>query len=551
MKFLCLMIAILFTQATYAEWKLETISGIQVHYYLPKNPPNLSGLSSLKKSLMINLHGCAQKPEDLKKDGNWDNAADDYNMVVALPRVPNGGVYSGCWDYYGADQSTTTKHSVEVLKLVQELLSRKDLNIDRDQVYVSGLSSGGGQSMVLGCLAPEVFAGMGLNAGPSTGSTAKEISRPSTPFEKMLATCKKFGTNKDEAFKTQLTSIIYGNNDYIVNTAFNTFNAEIMSTIYGANNKSTFDTKKLPGTFTEGTGTLWSDNRGPRVSLIMNTNLGHNWPAGQGGHGGSFINKKSINYPDYLASFFIVNNRRAKNSNIPEIMIDPIESIDSRFTITGKLNISTRLIKSLEVTVRKMGSDEIVDLLNLELNENTFAGTTKKLLEGEYDFQLEVKTKAGLSRIFKRNSWSGEVTGMNKPQLIGVRFLATNDCAYLNGQILSNGASAVEIIEAKLDEDETFTAPVENSLWKLEICGLSEGKHLISVYGKSISNTVSNIETFSFFSSQNAAIATLQDHMEAKRLKWKDYISWYKKYGSNLFTLYLGQDKIWREKSQR
>lgn len=34
---------------------------------------------------MINLHGCAQKAEDLKKDGNWEITADEYNMLVALP----------------------------------------------------------------------------------------------------------------------------------------------------------------------------------------------------------------------------------------------------------------------------------------------------------------------------------------------------------------------------------------------------------------------------------------------------------------------------------
>ncbi len=30
---------------------------------------------------MINLHGCSQKTEDLKKDGNWESTADDFNMI--------------------------------------------------------------------------------------------------------------------------------------------------------------------------------------------------------------------------------------------------------------------------------------------------------------------------------------------------------------------------------------------------------------------------------------------------------------------------------------
>ncbi|MBY0413924.1 MAG: hypothetical protein K2Q18_07150, partial [Bdellovibrionales bacterium] len=80
MKFFSLFIALMIMQNAHAEWKLETLSNVQVHYYLPKTP------KAGKRALMVNLHGCAQKAEDLKKDGNWDATADDYNMIVALPK---------------------------------------------------------------------------------------------------------------------------------------------------------------------------------------------------------------------------------------------------------------------------------------------------------------------------------------------------------------------------------------------------------------------------------------------------------------------------------
>jgi poly(3-hydroxybutyrate) depolymerase len=311
MKFFSLTIALIslfaFFQDAHAEWQSDNLGGMQVSYYMPG--PSLS-----KRALMVNLHGCAQKADDLKKDGNWEQTADDYNMIVALPSAPNGGVYAGCWDYYGADHTRENRHNAPVIKMVEGLLAKIDLNIDPAQVYISGLSSGGGEAMVLGCLAPEIFAGIGLNAGPSTGSTVQEISYPKTPLDTLMSTCKKLSEGHEDAFKTQLTSVIYGNNDYIVNTAFNINNAEIMRTIYGADVKFTFDTRELEGASTEGTGTMWSDAFGPRVSLIMNTGLGHNWPAGQGGNNGNFINKKSINYPDYLAKFFFTNNRRVKLS---------------------------------------------------------------------------------------------------------------------------------------------------------------------------------------------------------------------------------------------
>ena len=328
MKLLLTLLFFINFESAFADWKLEVIDGIEVHYYLPKVQTQLTQKIG-KASLMINLHGCSQKPEDLKKDGNWDNTADDYNMIVALPKVPNGGVVAGCWDYYGADHTETNRHNVAIISVVRALLLKKELNIDPGQVYLSGLSSGGGQTMVLGCMMPEMFAGIGINAGPSTGTTSAEISFPRTSYAVMFETCKKLASVKTEFFKTQLTSIIYGKNDYIVNTAFNLHNAEIMKTLYSADKKSSFETKELEGTNTDGAGTLWSDERGPRVSLIMNTTLGHNWPAGQGGNSGNFINKKSINYPAYLAKFFYANNRRSDSVVIPEVIINPIEEKES------------------------------------------------------------------------------------------------------------------------------------------------------------------------------------------------------------------------------
>lgn len=415
MKFLSVFSALILLQIpfgnVYAEWQFETISGVEVHYYLPKLSTSLISKNP-KKALMVNLHGCAQKAEDLKKDGNWENTADEFNMIVAIPKVPNGGVYSGCWDYYGADHTRSNRNNEAIIKLVQTFLAKKDFGIDPNQVYVSGLSSGGGESMVLGCLAPDIFAGIGLNAAPSTGSLVNEISYPRTSFETFLETCKKLGTGYEAFFKTQLTSIIYGNNDFAVSTVFNIHNSEIMRTIYGANNKTYFDTKKLEGASSDGAGTMWSDGSGPRVSLILNNGLGHNWPAGQDGNNGTFINKRSLNYPNYLATFFFTNNRRSTSVSLPEIMINSIVGESSKFSVSGSLTIPKELVKAIEVNIRKKGSAKAVDSFLVGVDKNNhFKGSSKELADGEYDFEFNVKGVKGLSRSFTRNSWLGPIIG--------------------------------------------------------------------------------------------------------------------------------------------
>lgn len=548
MKTVLLLISFLASAHVYADWKFETIEGVQVHYYLPKTTVPLS-VKTQRRALMVNLHGCSQKAEDLKKDGNWENTADDYNMIVALPKVPNGGVIAGCWDYYGADHTMSNRHNGPLIKLVQALLTKTELNIDPGQVYLSGLSSGGGETMVLGCMVPEMFAGIGINAGPSTGTTSNEIGRPKTSYETMLATCKKLAGTKTEFFKTQLTSIIYGNNDFIVNTAFNTNNAEIMRTIYDAGNKSTFDTKKLAGTNTDGTGTLWADSIGPRVSLIMNTNLGHNWPAGQGGNGGSFINKKSINYPDYLAKFFFTNNRRSKLVVLPEVMIEPIESKDSKFIISGALTVAKEWIKTIDVLVKRKDSGELVDTIRATVGrDNRFSAFSKNLPDGEYYFDFSVVSSLGSKKIFKRSSWLGEVQGVNLPQVFNTFYQSALGCFEIKGQAESPGGEKVVEVKITVDDDKDFSAPVENTQWNFKTCELTSGDHEALVAAVNTEGLMSPAQQFSFTTAPNTATATLQQHMEAKRLNWEEYGYWYLKYGYHQFTLVLGEDSIWREK---
>ncbi len=286
-------------------WSQETIAGMNVRIYTPNTAP----AHPAGRALMVNLHGCVQTNTDLANAGNWEATADAYGMVVAVPGAPNGGVLLGCWDYYDSNHTRSNRHNGHLLNLVSSLLARPDLDLDADQVYLSGLSSGGGQTMVMGCLAPDVFAGIGINAGPTVGTSSGEISYVATTETAGRNTCQSFAGSASGAFDTQITSVIYGNDDSIVAPGYNTLNAAIMAGIYGAGDTSSFSLSGLEGNNTSGSGTLYSDADGPRVSLIDNSGMGHNWPAG-GGSGGSYITTNSINYPAYVTAFFFDNNRR-------------------------------------------------------------------------------------------------------------------------------------------------------------------------------------------------------------------------------------------------
>lgn len=536
---LLVLLVTLATNSSFAAWKLESIQNTQVQIYYPEKTGWSKNLNN-KRSLMINLHGCSQKAEDLMKDGNWVSTADEYDMVVAIPRVPNGGVIAGCWDYYGGEHTRANKHNGAVLTLVSELLKRTDLNIDPRQVYVSGLSSGGGESMILGCLAPEIFAGIGLNAAPSTGTTSTEISRPKTSVAKMRDTCLKLSGTKTNELKTQLASIIYGNNDFIVSPQHNLNNADILKDFYFASTKTTFSLDSFEGTNKLGTGTLYSDANGPRISVIMNQNLGHNWPAGQGGNGGNFINKKSINYPRYLAEFFSKNNRRAIDPFLPELFLNKVEADEeNKILASGLWRFSKFNVAKIEMQVRKVGQQQNILTNTIQLrNDNSFELVTQALMNGHYVVEFLVHGHFGLYRSFKRLVWVGEVPGSLPPQLINLSVTSTKGCLTVKGQAIQNGEDKITGVHLALDEKEIAVIDVDSStMFQYNSCSLPLGEYTIKISAKNENELKSADYEYRVVLAQNVAMATVQEHMEAGRLSWSDYGFWFEKYGSKAFIL--------------
>ena len=103
--------------------------------------------------------------------------------------MAGGGVYFGCWDYYGNNHTRVANDAADLLGHVDALLDDPALGIDPEQVYIAGLSSGGGMAMVMGCLAPDVFAGVGIDAGPTVGTSSSQIGKVSTTQQAASSLC--------------------------------------------------------------------------------------------------------------------------------------------------------------------------------------------------------------------------------------------------------------------------------------------------------------------------------------------------------------------------
>ncbi len=243
--------------------------------FIPESEPPACN----KRALMINLHGCTMSKESMRDLAQWDSVAIRYGMIVAIPQVPNGGRtyppnWWGCWDY-SVSASRDSGHAGYIISLARRLLNDGNLNIDPNQVYVSGFSSGAAMSAVLACLAPDVFAGIGICAGCSIDS--EELKWVGGFVQERVNICLDMADSNQSYLATQLTSVFIGSNDTMVNPFEGPLSAEIMSNIY----------QQFPN------GPLET-----RVSSIVG-NTGHTWPT-----------YFPLNYTEFLTQFLFANNKR-------------------------------------------------------------------------------------------------------------------------------------------------------------------------------------------------------------------------------------------------
>ncbi len=288
-----------------ADWQTETIAEMQVHLYVPSTP----GPVGAGRALLIALHGCTQSPDALRDRGQLEGPSERHGAVIALPAVPNGGVIAGCWDYYGANHTVDSRHDRYLIALADALAADDALGIDPNQIYLIGLSSGGGEAAVMACLAPDRFAGIGINAGPPVGTSVTQASVVSTDRDTAVGVCRDLAGPRAAGFETQLTTVIAGSNDFVVAQGYAPLNAEIMAEIYrgGGAALTVAPLTVSPG----GEGMIRSDALGPRVSELIVQGMGHAFPAGEGdGLETNFVAQKGVAWPEYVLGFFEANNRR-------------------------------------------------------------------------------------------------------------------------------------------------------------------------------------------------------------------------------------------------
>ena len=138
-----------------------------------------------KRGLVFHLMGCGQRAFQVAQAGGWPEAAEAFGLVVVVPGVaapahPNrDAAQVECFNYgydgaYGVRNPTRTDADHAALIAAARALPTdaraSAWAIDPDQVYVAGLSAGGAVAVQVGCMAPDLFAGVATAAAPGLGT---------------------------------------------------------------------------------------------------------------------------------------------------------------------------------------------------------------------------------------------------------------------------------------------------------------------------------------------------------------------------------------------
>ena len=483
------------------------------------------------RALLIVLHGCVQ-PISNYLTANLEDAAEAHGMVIAVPDAVNKAGFS-CWSYWQGSISRNSGDYANLIGLANALTSDTSLNIDTDQVYISGLSSGAAFAAQAACVAPDVFAGVAPSAGPTIGTSSGgaigtcEVVSPSA----FRSRCRGYAGSYVSFLDTQIAVVGHGTADTTVDTCYNQQNANGYAAVYGAT--------QIGGTSTvsEGVGhtaqqTLWTDRR---VSMLWFDGLDHSWSGGAGASG-SYVAPDSINFATYLGTHFSENNLRVDRNSGP--IISGHQAVDSGgyLSVSGTAQDAESSVASVQVDFRDASTGTTVDTQSANVtSQGDYTATSVALVDGLYEviaIASDDEGKAGDA--VSVTTRVGPEPPPQAPVLSNVSTAIDGQCATVSGNVVDANQD-LDVVEVEFATG-TVAATVTGTAFSASRCDLPGGTNLATVLavdaeGLSVTQSVS-------FEVDAGVTGDYNLHIQQGHITWGNgYSACYLAHGTAPFTM--------------
>ncbi|XOV80343.1 MAG: alpha/beta hydrolase family esterase [Aestuariibacter sp.] len=500
----------------------QSVGGFnRVHIYTPDTVSSVGD----GRALLVVLHGCTQSI-DVYLNANLEDAAEAYGMVIAVPDAMNKAGYS-CWSYWQGTKSRSSGDYQNLIALANSLSGNTAYNIDADQVYIAGLSSGAAFANTTACLAPDVFAGMGVSAGPSIG-TSSSGAIGSCEQANVTARCNSYAGSYSSHFATQIASIAHGDADTTVDTCYNRQNAEGMAGVYGVQEQPGSNIVNIAGRTAE--EYLWDDNR---VSMLWLTGVDHSWSGGQGASG-SYISGAGINYAMYLGDYFAANNQRVDRNQAPVITQLSVAENNGSLTISGASSDVDGQVVQVDISVSDSAGNQWT-YVTQNIQNDSFSVTTGQLADELYLIDAVATDDLGAQSAVQSTTYRiGPPPPPTAPELSNVMVSTSGQSATLTGEVLD------------INEDlSAVTVAFSNGTVQADIDGINFSASADNLPGGQQSATVTATDSTNLSSSESVSFdidagqtATLDEHISAGRLDYENYSDCYLEYDTSPFKLF-------------
>jgi poly(hydroxyalkanoate) depolymerase family esterase len=275
--------------------------GLRARFYvpdgLPKNAP-----------MVVVLHGCTQTAAGYDHGSGWSDLADRQGFALLFPEQQRSNNANLCFNWFvPGDTRRGGGEALSIVQMVETLVAEHAL--DRNRVYVTGLSAGGAMTAVMLATYPDVFAGGAVIAGLPYGSASTvpeafdRMRGHGVPTASELAALLR--TASDHSGPWPIVSIWHGSADHTVAPANGAALVAQWSAVHGLD-----ETPSRIETVDGHRHRIWTDAAGRTLVEVYEIDgMGHGTPLDtQGadglGESGAYMLDVGISSTLHIARFF-------------------------------------------------------------------------------------------------------------------------------------------------------------------------------------------------------------------------------------------------------
>jgi poly(hydroxyalkanoate) depolymerase family esterase len=300
---------------------------------LPRNSP-----------LVVALHGCSQSAAEYDRGSGWSQLADRLGFAVVYPEQQPANNPNNCFSWFLPGDTTRDQgETLSIRQMVEHAIPA--LGVDRQRVFVTGLSAGGAMASALLATYPEVFAGGAIVAGLPYGCARTVHQAFEAMFNEQSMAAPVLGDRVRAASNHRgpwpKISVWHGTADPIVKSANSEEIVRQWTDLHGLAAVPSY-TQAIGGH----TRRVWNDADGDTlIEAFSIGGMAHGVPlatSGEGAYGavGAFFLDAGISSTHHIASFWHLGEDSAAMPRVAAAVPAPVFSDTRAIVAAGEAPLS-------------------------------------------------------------------------------------------------------------------------------------------------------------------------------------------------------------------